>query len=304
MDMQLTKETVAITDMVDLIEKIKDYKDGQGLVHLHSRAKNPGRWISENGTLFLTEYILTLQEMHKVINTHTSWRLLNQEIKNAEKAIQSCVVAKGLTRRDDSRSEAVDSMDNHTALLVFSKVFAKGEFSLFAKHFVEHGEEVECEGVDDFNYQDATAERNVKWYKVLKLFYPDGKIKNYWNVTNPNRFNFFAWYGRSPGFMAMARLAAGRFVGPWGLLAFWVGQMWSGLFTRWDGRATSMDGIKLSYIAWQLVRNRSMFWKLSYKLWYSLCTYKLSSATPIAHAYNLYFGKTDPDHPLCKYMIV
>jgi hypothetical protein len=290
--------------MQELVEKIKNYKDGQGLVHLHDKHRFANRWISENGTLFLTEYILALYELHKAINTHDSWKLFNQELKNAEKSMQSCVVAKGLTRRDDSRGHAVDSMDNHTALLTFSKVFASGEFSLFAKHFIEHGEQVECEGVDEFQYQDATTERNKKWYKVLKLFYRGGKIKNYWNVTNPNKFNFFGWYGRSPGFMAMARLAAGEHVSSFGLFSFWVGQMWSGFTTKWDGRPTSVDGVKLSYIAWQLVRNRSILWKLSYKLWYKLCQRRLGSETPIKEAHRLYYKHEDKEHPLPDYMIV
>jgi hypothetical protein len=302
--MQLTKNNVTFEDMVKLVLEIEPYKDNQDLVHLHSRAGGGYRWISENGVLFLVEYIMALYEMHKVINTHKSWSLLNTEINKAEAAIQSCVIAKGLTIRADSRSGDVDSMDNHTALLMFSRVFARKEFSLFAEHFLQHGEDVECLGVDDFKYQDASAERNQKWHKVLKLFYRDGKIKNYWNATNPNKFNFFGWYGRSPGFMAMARLAANRFVSPTGLLAFWVGQMWSGLFTKWDGRPTSVDGIKLAYLGWQLVRNRSLFWKLSYKLWYSLCKRRMNSDTPIQEAYRLYFGKDDPNHPLTKYMVV
>lgn len=247
------------------------YQDRFGLNQLDQGEPAP---TSDNGALITVEYFLSLTPEERRIDLLR----VKQVLKNLEVPTDHGVV----TCRFPG-SQLTDSMDNATALIVFSELF---DDSRFSKKLYMHGELTFATGLDD--YQDKS--RTLKYYPIAWLL-NRCKIPNQFYNIRHNLWSIQSWWGRSPGFMGLLELSAINRTSWFRYFALWVGQFVP-LFQ--DKNQTSDK--KLTYIVWQWLKTRNKFWALSYKLW----CFILVKIHPrgMKDVYAIYHGE---NHPIAKY---
>lgn len=264
--------------MSDCYKDFLKYRDSHGL----NQGASNGLYghTSQNGAMFTVEYFLCLMNDPK-----TSSPTKQKEVVRVKSVLDKLEVRPGLSVRFPGSPE-FDSMDNNVALLVFSSLYGNSEY---ASRMREHGLNVECTGIDSTQ----GAEQNKKFYPLAKLL-GLGKVKNYWNNNSSNLFNFFGWYGRSPGFMGLIDICATGNSSLFRKFSLLVGQMLGVFFSP-----KNQDSLRLPFIAWHLLKSRNVFWKAAYKVW----CWKLFKSYPngMRDVYAAYHA--NPDHPLAKYTI-
>lgn len=246
------------------------YRDKFGLIQI-----TPGEpaLTSDNGALFTLEYFLLLNEQEKRIEIER----LKLVLRNLEQKTDNGVVT---IRYPGCRT--TDSMDNATALIIFSELF---DGSRLSKELYKHGELTVARRIDDA--QDE--ERSFKYYPIAWLLNMLKPPRRFYNVR-PYDWSIQSWWGRSPGFMALLELSAIDRTSWFRMFALWVGQF----LPLFQPKNETSDK-KLTYIVWQWLKTRNKFWELSYRLW----CYMLTKVHPngMQDVYKIYYGES---HPLSK----
>ncbi len=247
------------------------YRDRFGLIQI-----TPGEpaLTSDNGALFTVEYFLMLNENDRRIERER----LKTVLRNLEQKTDNGVVT---LRYPGCRY--TDSMDNATALIIFSELF---DDSRLSKELYKHGELTFARRIDDA--QDY--ERSFKYYPIAWAYNKFKAPNQFYNVR-PYDWSIQSWWGRSPGFMALLELSALDRTSWFRLFALWVGQF----LPLFQPKQETSDK-KLTYIVWQWLKSRNKFWNLSYRLW----CYMLIRIHPegMRDVYKIYYGE---DHPLTKH---
>jgi len=270
---------------MQIIEDFKKYRDQYGLNQIES--KDGVGVTTQNGTLFTAQYIICLYNALKEKSMHEDATPLIEEIERVKRVFVSCEVEPGMSIRYPNDKE-FDSMDNNSALLVFSAMFDGGRYARDMRYI---GLNVNCVGYDTTQL----AEQNKKFYPLAKIL-GCGSPKNYWNNNTENLFCFFGWYGRSPGFMGLIDICATGKTTPFRHLALLVGQ-----FLGCNDDPQNTDARTMSYIIWQLLKNKSIVHKFLYKVWLNiLLKYYPNGMKDVYEIYYNRFG-TNPNHPLVKY---
>jgi len=263
---------------MSLYQDFKKYKDKNGLICLDTDGVKG--YTTQNGVLFTMQYLFCL------LASDEDFKIKLKEIDRIGKVFNKLEIKPGLTIRS-SGSPEFDSMDNTCAWLTFSALFDEGKF---ADRMYEHGQNIRATGIDET--QDA--DKNIKYYPYAKWFniLTFGKVKNFWNSQNPDKFCFQGWFGRSPAMLGLLRMTSGKHCNPFLWLSVLVGQFAG----AWND-PNDCDARTLSYINWQYLKTRSLFWRLAYKLWCKiLLKYYPNGMKDI---YNKYYG--DKNHPIIKY---
>lgn len=273
-----------------LIQDIQKYIGKDNLIH--NKTKNGMGIVSENGALFTVEYIITLLKQKDIEDD-----VKKQEIEKAKLSLASLEKFPGITIRSTAWDSRYDSMDNMSALLVFSALY---DGSQFAKRMKKAGEEIECVGFDNIA---KLPENRLYYYDDNKRLYLLAKIvstvqgasffkpKYYWNNRYPQLFCVPGWFGRSFGFLGLMDIAATGKTTLFRNFSLFIGQIIGVFKSKMD-----LDSKTLAYVAWQLLKDRNILWRLSYMLWY----WKLKKDYPkgMKEVYSMYFGEA---HPIAKY---
>jgi hypothetical protein len=256
---------------VSVFEDFSKYVDRYGLTQI-----TPGEpaLTTDNGALFTVEYFLLLNEQNKRIELER----LKIVFKSLEQKTDNGVVT---LRYPGCRT--TDSMDNATALIVFSELF---DGSRLSKELYKHGELTTARRIDDA--QDEA--RSFKYYPIAWLYNKCNPPRQFYNVR-PYDWSIQSWWGRSPGFMGLLELSALDRTSWFRLFALWLGQF----LPLFQPKNETSDK-KLTYIVWQWLKTRGKFWNLSYKLWCFLLTRIHKNG--MQDVYRIYFGD---DHPLTKH---
>jgi hypothetical protein len=245
---------------------------------------------SDNGVLFTVEYLLCL-ESYADPNSAEHQKILLEEYTRIRDVFTSCERRPGFLVRHPEH-HGYDSMDNHTAALAFSLLAKeKGIIWDFPHRMwsVWNRKQVECTGIDLTD----DSERNKKYYTLAKIL-GLGAARNYWNSDYPDKYCFFSWFGRSPGFMSLLNYSAiGKF-GFLGRFSILVGQFWGNIMEE----TSDLDNRKLPYVMWQPLKNRNFIWKLFYKLWLKTL-FKDYGEGGMNVVYDRYYR--NPSHPIKKY---
>ena len=271
--------------MNNIIEEFKLYQDKWGLSQI--RSKDGIGETTQNGSLFTIQYVICL--FNSFIKDPNSFNLsdLKKEFERINSVIKSLEVKPGLSVRYPNDKE-YDSMDNNSALLVYSSLFDNGRY---ANDMRNHGKNIICVGYDEI--QDLNI--NKKFYKIAKVF-GLGSIKNYWNNNTPNLFCFFGWYGRSPGFMGLIDICATGHTTLFRHISLLIGQ-----FLGSNSDPQNTDARTMSYLIWQVLKDKSKFHNWLYKIWLK----KLIIHYPngLKDVYNIYYNRNgdNPNHPIVKY---
>jgi len=260
---------------MQIIDEFALYRDKYGLTGLSTDGTQGHT--SQNGTLFTMQYLICLKD-------NVSSNLFHQEVERLKDVYKSCEASPGLSRRHPD-SDEYDSMDNQSAILTFSALYDDGRY---AKDMVKYGEDTRCEELD----LSEKSEETQKWYKWARVFNFFRAPNHCWNVKHPGKFNIRAWWGRSPSLLGLSRMAAGKFCNPFLWLAVLVGQF-VGAFKPVE----DCDARTLPFVVWQYLKTRSLFWKLTYKLWMFIL--KKYYPNGIKDVYNRYYQ--DKSHPIIKY---
>jgi hypothetical protein len=263
---------------MSLYQDFQKYIDKEGLTCLDTDGVKG--YTSQNGVLFTMQYLFCL------LASGEDHSIKLDEIDRIGKVFNSLEFKPGLTIRF-SGSPEFDSMDNTCAWLTFSALFDEGKF---ADRMYRHGQNIRAVGVDET--QDA--DKNAKYYPYAKWFniLTFGKVKNFWNSQNPDKFCFQGWFGRSPAMLGLLRMTSGRWCNPFLWLSVLVGQFAG----AWKD-PSDCDARTLSYINWQYLKTRSIFWRFAYKIW---CNVLLSYYPKgMNDVYNRYY--LDKNHPIIKY---
>lgn len=263
---------------MNIFSDFKKYRDIYGLNQLNTDGEKGGT--TQNGALFTLEYLVCIESL-----APDTVGMLG-EFGRLKDVFNSLEVLPGLTRRSPDSLEG-DSMDNNGASLVFSALYGYRDF---ANRMWNHGQGVRATGVD--MVQDPT--RNMKFYPIAWLLNGCKAPRYFWNNTRPSEFCIWGWYGRSPGFLALASLCATDKMTKFQALALWVGQF-LGCFKE----KSDTDARKLPYLVWQVLKRRNLFWKLSYKLWCKILMHQYENG--MRDVYSLYYQ--DPNHPIRKYSL-
>lgn len=257
--------------MSDIISDFSIYLDKFGLY------QDKPNQTSQNGALFTVESLFCI-----LSNLDKNDPNYSDQINKVKVALGSLEVKPGLSVRSPG-SEEFDSIDNSVALLSFSALYDEGNY---AKRMRLHGETTYAVGVDE----SQAAEQNKKLYPLAQLLNL-GSVRYYWNNNHPDKFCFFGWFGRSPGFLGLLDLAAKGKTTPFRAFALWVGQF-VGLLTK----KSDSDARKLPYVIWQYLKTRNWFWKASYSVWLKVVNKQYANG--MRDVYAGYFG---PNHPLTKW---
>lgn len=264
--------------MSDCFRDFLKYRDSYGMNQGSSNGLSGNT--SQNGAMFTVEYLLCL-----VNDPYTVEAIKEKEINRVKTVLDKLEVKPGLSVRFPGSPE-FDSMDNNVALLTFSCLYGNSEY---AGRMREHGITVKCTGIDTTQ----GVEQNKKFYPLAK-FLCLGKVKNYWNNNNSNLFNFFGWYGRSPGFMGLIDICAIGDSSWFRKFSLLVGQMLGVFFSP-----KNQDSLRLPFIAWHLLKDRNKIWNFAYKIW--LWRLFKTYANGMQDVYSAYHA--NPNHPLVKYTV-
>lgn len=262
---------------MSLFSDFKKYRDQFGLNGLNTDGTKG--FSTQNGALFTLEYLLCL-----INDPNTPQNDKTNEINRLKQVYLMLEKFPGVSSRVPGGTE-FDSMDNAGAMLSFSALF---DDSNYAERSYDHGNDVMCDGID----QTQDPDNSNKYYWLANALNFWRKPKFFWNCNYPTKFCFNGWHGRSPGFTAYLKMAAGKWVGPFGQLCVLVGQFW-GCFKD----PSDTDARKLPYCNWQFLKHRGFIWGLLYKLW----CWRLMKQYPngMRDVYSLYYQ--DPNHPLRIY---
>lgn len=252
---------------MSVVDDFKPYMDRYGLSCL-SKKDGYGE-TSQNGALFTMQYLFCLKE--KEPESFVS------ELERVAKVFAKLEKEPGLSRRFFHSTE-IDSMDNQAALLTFSALYDVGRY---AKDCLNYGETTICKTSD---------KGSEKYFVLAKLIH--GEAKFCYNVTSPGVFNLRGWWGRSPGFLGLLKMAAGKPCNIFLQACVFIGQF-VGVFKP----TSDCDARTLPYITWQYLRTRSYFWELSYKLWYFILRKQYGGG--IGQVYARYYQ--DKNHPILRY---
>lgn len=264
---------------MSLYNEFLKYRDGDGWNTLDTDGITGGP--CQNGALFTMQYLFVLLNSHDVPED-----IKISEINRIGYVFLNLEEIPGLSKRTSTSNE-FDSMDNTCAWLTFSALFDEGKY---ADRMYRHGQNTRANGYDIT--QDA--DKNAKFYPYAKWFniFNFGKVKNFWNNNHPDLFCFQGWFGRSPAMLGLLRMTSNRWCNPFLWLSVLVGQ-----FAGAWNHPNDCDARTLSYINWQYLKTRSVFWKLAYKLWCKiLMTYYLEGMKTVYSKYYL-----DKNHPISKY---
>lgn len=251
-------------------ESYLSYIDRFGLMQISPGTPAP---TSDNGALVTLEYFLCLSETEKKINVLA----FKKALRNLEERTQHGSV----TRRFPGCSYT-DSMDNATALLMFSELF---DDSRLSKELYKHGELTRAKRIDSYQDED----RSLRYYPIAWVLNGFSTPRRFYNVR-PNDWSIQSWWGRSPGFMGLLELSALDRTSLFRYFALWVGQFLSLLDPKQE-----TSGKKLTYIVWQWLKTRNKFWRASYRLWCFLLT--LRHKNGMKDVYRIYYGD---QHPITK----
>lgn len=258
--------------MSRLIDEFRKYQDEHGLTSAYTNGTSG--LPTQNGALFTIEYLLCL-----MADDETPQEEKIAELERIKKVLRSLEKYPGVSARKPG-DEEFDSMDNAGALATFAGLFDDGGFS---KRCYDHGANTRATGID-VTQDVEMSRRYIALAQALSGFQPP---RFFWNVSHPDKWCFAGWHGRSPAHLAFLKMTAGRFVGPFGAFAVLVGQF-IGLLT--EHRNT--DAKKLPYVNWQFLKTRSLFWRLSYKLWCFLLA--RSYPNGMIDVYDIYYSKSHP----------
>jgi len=252
------------------LDDFYSYRDRFGLIQI-----TPGEpaVTSDNGALFTVEYFLLLSDQERRIELPR----LKQVMSSLELKTENGVVT---LRYPGCRY--TDSMDNATAMIIFSELF---DDSRLSKELYKHGELTAARRIDDAQDQ----ERSFNYYPIAWIINGFKAPRRFYNVR-PNDWSIQSWWGRSPGFMALLKLSALDRVSLFKYFALWVGQ-----FLPLFQPKTETSDKKLTYVVWQWLKTRNWFWSLSYSLWCAM----LVKIHPngMQDVYKIYYGES---HPLTK----
>lgn len=276
--------------MSQMFEDFKKYRDRYGLNQLHTDGEQGG--VEDNGALFTMEYLICmLSNLHDEDGKarHDVFKEIQQEIQRLRMVFATLEEKPGISVRYPGNS-GPDSMDNAGALLAWSALWGDHAYALRRQ---AHGLAVQCDGVNES--QDP--EKNRSWSKWAKLwstlqlasFF---KAKNFWNVTETTKFNFFGWHGRSPGMMGWLDICATGRTTRFRSLGLWVGQMLSVFAKKGD-----TDAWKLAYVIWYSLKYRGKLWRWGYDLWVKSLLKKYPGG--MQEVYSLYYQ--DENHPIRLY---
>jgi hypothetical protein len=198
-------------------------------------------------------------------------------------------VQPGLQRRSPGSTE-YDSMDNTTARLAFEMIIKDLNLGV---------EDLFAEGMNSFNsksnlteadtsYPDAGQVTESQQTLLLARIIGLGKARFCFNVSDPTKFCFYSWFGRSPGLLALKDFAAGGLTTPLRWVGLLVGQM-IGMFAD----PSNTDARTLAYVIWFPLKKRNWFWALMYKIW----VWRLMKTYPngMIDVYKLYY--LNPEQP-------
>jgi hypothetical protein len=184
-------------------------------------------------------------------------------------------------------SFSYDSMDNYTARLAFTYLINKRipNYDYFAHEMKLYGINRNPTAVD---VHDPNAAKTFLLAKVVGL----GKVRYSFNSAYPGQYCFTSWWGRSPALLGLMVIVADNRTSWFRNVSLAVGQF-LGAFTSTD----NLDGRTLSYVAWQVLKDRNRVWKFLYKLW----TKRLMKQYPngMQTIYSRYYS--DKNHPIIKY---
>ena len=223
------------------------YRDPYGMNQGNTLGKEDQ--ISQNGTLFTIEYFICL-----MLNLGKDHPVVLEEAERIKQVFKLIEIKDGLTVRFVGSNE-FDSMDNYSAMLVFSTMYGNSEF---AQRVRNHGLSTRADGIDETQ----GSEINKKVYPLAFILNGFRKPRNFWNNCNPTKFCMFGWFGRSPGFMGLIDICATGKTSLFRSFSLWIGQM---MYLFKSGN--DCDGWKLAFNIWQLLKDRSWVWRKSYELW-------------------------------------
>lgn len=257
--------------MSDKISDFSKYRDKFGLNQLDSGEPAPS---SDNGAIATIEYFFCLNSNEQ--------RMDLPRVKQAMHLLE-IKTDNGLVTCRYPGKQTTDSMDNATALIIFSELF---DDSRFSKELYKHGELTYAKGLDSFQDQ----ERTLKYYPLAWMLNKFKAPRRFYNIR-PYNWSIQSWWGRSPGFMGLLELSAINRTSWFRYFALWLGQF----LPLFQPKRSTSDK-KLTYIVWQWLKNRNTFWKLSYRLW----CFILLKIHPegMKEVYSIYHG---PNHPVVKY---
>jgi hypothetical protein len=261
-----------------LFEDFLPYRDNGGMSCLDTDGVKG--LTSQNGTLFSMQYLFCL------LASDEDHEIKLKEIDRLGKVFNSLEIKSGLTVRF-SGSPEFDSMDNTVAWLTFSALFDQGKF---ADRMYRHGQEIRATGIDETQDKDKNEKfyPYAKWFNILTF----GRVKNFWNSQNPDKFCFQGWFGRSPAMLGLLRMTSNRWCNPFLWISVLVGQF----VGAWKD-PNDCDARTLAYINWHYLRTRSIFWEVAYKFW----CWQLLRVYPqgMKDVYDRYY--LDEKHPIVKY---
>lgn len=241
---------------------------------------------SQNGALFTVEYLLcllSLQEVSEDDRWSEIYRIRDQVFPQLEPALS------GVPRRSPNSTEH-DSMDNGIALLTFSTLFDGGEM---AHRMYLHGSMTRAKRLDTNQSPDEA----LRFYPIAWILNGFKAPRYFWNCEDPEAFCLMGWHGRSPAYLGLLKMGAHKkdpkIKPSWfECFAVWVGQF-VGLFKT----KTDTDARKLPYVIWQQLKNRGVFWDMSYVVWCTILKWQYKEG--MKTVYSIYY--TNPTHPLRTY---
>ena len=262
-------------------DEFKKYIDKDGLFCIDTDG-NSGI-STQNGVLFTMQYLFCLlaSNENEIIKT--------KEIERIKEVLKKLEIKSGLSVRFYGSTE-FESMDNTCAWLTFSALFDDGQF---ANRMFIHGQKTFADGIDET--QDK--EKNEKYYNYAKWFniLTFGKVKNFWNNQNSNKFCFQGWFGRSPAMLGLLKMTSGRWCNPLLWISVLIGQ-----FVGAFNNVNDCDARTLPFINWQYLKNRSFFWNIAYKIWCKILIKYYPNG--IKDVYLMYYkDKGENTNPLIKY---
>ena len=234
---------------------------------------------TDNGVLFTAEAMICI--INCGVNGQPYWYLWQEYMK----AINSCNEPQyGIMCRQPN-DLAYNSMDNYTARLALAIMnnTHTTSFDDFGVH-MKNNYLIANSGIDD------SVPINKSTYLIAKIL-GLGHIKYCYNPSQPTKYCFAGWYGRSPAILAMMDIAATGTTSFFREACLFVSQM-MGAYTP----VSNLDGRKLSYVAWQALKGRNKFWAWGYRHWCKKLMKDYNNG--METVYCLYYGE---NHPLTNW---
>lgn len=262
---------------MQIVYDFENYKDKYGFYQLEPKQT------SDNGVLFSTEALICMLADDSIDDVIKTGLLVGIQ-QTFNKCYNGDSIANQTRYPGDT---AYDSMDNYTARLTFTYLLNKRIPNY--DHFA-HAMKVWCfdkaPSVVDTN--DPNSAKTFLLAKIVGF----GKVRYAFNAMHPGQYCFTSWWGRSPALLGLMDIVADNRTSWFRNVSLAVGQF-LGSFTP----TNNLDGRTLSYVSWQVLKDRNRVWKFLYKLWVK----KLMKQYPngMQTVYAQYFS--DKNHPIIKY---